>query len=139
VRWSSTGTGEFDVEQIHKAERGTDIILHLREDALDYLESYKVKQIINKYSDHISLPIQMQKEVWQQEEAAEGETPKAGQYVKTDEWEAINSASALWTHHWHGRITALKAVLNTPSCCMCQVKHRTTFLLVKPKRGLNCM
>ncbi|MFV5464298.1 ATP-binding protein, partial [Acinetobacter sp. 207] len=58
VRWSSTGTGEFDVEQIHKAERGTDIILHLREDALDYLESYKVKQIINKYSDHISLPIQ---------------------------------------------------------------------------------
>ncbi|QTD59776.1 molecular chaperone HtpG [Acinetobacter towneri] len=99
VRWSSTGTGEFDVEQIHKAERGTDIILHLREDALDYLESYKVKQIINKYSDHISLPIQMQKEVWQQEEAAEGETPKAGQYVKTDEWEAINSASALWTRN----------------------------------------
>lgn len=99
VRWSSAGTGEFDVQQIHKAERGTDIILHLREDALDYLESYKVKQIINKYSDHISLPIQMQKEVWQQEEAAEGETPKAGQYVKTDEWEAINSASALWTRN----------------------------------------
>lgn len=99
VRWSSAGTGEFDVEQIHKAERGTDIILHLREDALDYLESYKVKHIINKYSDHISLPIQMQKEVWQQEEAAEGETPKAGQYVKTDEWEAINSASALWTRN----------------------------------------
>lgn len=99
VRWSSAGTGEFDVEQIHKAERGTDIILHLREDALDYLESYKVKQIINKYSDHISLPIQMQKEVWQQEEAVEGETPKAGQYVKTDEWETINSASALWTRN----------------------------------------
>ena len=99
VRWSSAGTGEFDVEQIHKAERGTDIILHLRDDALDYLESYKVKQIINKYSDHISLPIQMQKEVWQQEEAAEGETPKAGQYVKTDEWETINSASALWTRN----------------------------------------
>lgn len=99
VRWSSAGTGEFDVEQIHKAERGTDIILHLREDALDYLESYKVKQIINKYSDHISLPIQMQKEVWQQEEAAEGETSKAGQYVKTDEWETINSASALWTRN----------------------------------------
>lgn len=99
VRWSSAGTGEFDVEQIHKAERGTDIILHLRDDALDYLESYKVKQIINKYSDHISLPIQMQKEVWQQEEVADGETPKAGQYVKTDEWETINSASALWTRN----------------------------------------
>jgi molecular chaperone HtpG len=99
VRWISGGTGEFEVEQISKQGRGTDIILHLREDALDYLQSYKVKQIINKYSDHISLPIQMQKEVWQEEEAAEGETPKGGQYVKTDEWEAINSASALWTRN----------------------------------------
>ena len=77
----------------------TKIILHLREDALDYLQSHKVKQIINKYSDHISLPIEMQKEVWQQEEAVEGEEPKPGQYVKTDEWEAINSASALWTRN----------------------------------------
>ncbi|WP_180028982.1 molecular chaperone HtpG [Acinetobacter sp. YH16032] len=97
VRWISGGTGEFEVEQITKEGRGTDIILHLREDALDYLQSYKVKQIINKYSDHISLPIQMEKEVWQQEEAAEGEEAKPGQYVKTGEWEAINSASALWT------------------------------------------
>ena len=99
VRWISTGTGDFEVEQISKASRGTDIILHLRDNALDYLESYKVKQIINKYSDHISLPIEMQKEVWQQEEAAEGEEAKAGQMVKTDEWEAINSASALWTRN----------------------------------------
>lgn len=98
VRWISGGTGEFEVEQITKQGRGTDIILHLRDDALDYLQSYKVKQIINKYSDHISLPIQMRKEVWQ-EEAAEGETSKGGQYVKTDEWEAINSASALWTRN----------------------------------------
>lgn len=97
VRWISGGTGEFEVEQISKASRGTDIILHLRDDALDYLDAYKVKQIINKYSDHISLPIEMQKEIWQEEDAAEGEEPKAGQYVKTDEWEAINSASALWT------------------------------------------
>lgn len=99
VRWISGGTGEFEVEQITKQGRGTDIILHLRDDALDYLQSYKVKQIINKYSDHISLPIQMQKEVWQEEEAAEGETAQGGQYVKTDEWEAINSASALWTRN----------------------------------------
>jgi molecular chaperone HtpG len=70
VRWVSGGTGEFEVEQIHKDSRGTDIILHLRDDALEYLESYKVKQIINKYSDHISLPIQMQKEVWQEDEVA---------------------------------------------------------------------
>ena len=53
VRWISAGTGDFEVEQINKASRGTDIILHLRDDALDYLESSKVKQIINKYSDHI--------------------------------------------------------------------------------------
>ena len=99
VRWVSGGTGDFEVAQIEKESRGTDIILHLRDDALDYLESYKVKNIINKYSDHISLPIEMQKEVWQQEEVAEGEEPKGGQYVKTDEWEAINSASALWTRN----------------------------------------
>jgi molecular chaperone HtpG len=97
VRWISGGTGEFEVQTIEKATRGTDIILHLRDDALDYLESWKVKQIINKYSDHISLPIEMQKEIWQEEEVAEGEEPKGGQMVKTDEWEAINSASALWT------------------------------------------
>ena len=104
VRWISGGTGDFEVEQIEKASRGTSIILHLRDDALDYLESYKVKQIINKYSDHISLPIEMQKEVWQEEEAAEGEEKKPGHYVKTDEWEAINSASALWTRS-KGEIT----------------------------------
>ena len=99
VRWISTGTGDFEVEQINKASRGTDIILHLRDDAVDYLESSKVKQIINKYSDHISLPIEMQKEVWQEDAVAEGETPQGGQMVKTDEWEAINSASALWTRN----------------------------------------
>ncbi len=99
VRWISGGTGDFEVEQINKASRGTDIILHLRDDALDYLDAHKIKTIINKYSDHISLPIEMQKEVWQQEEVAEGEEPKPGQMVKTDEWEAINSASALWTRN----------------------------------------
>ena len=103
VRWVSAGTGDFEVEQITKASRGTDIILHLRDDALDYLESSKVKQIINKYSDHISLPIEMQKEIWQENEVAEGEQADAehqgGQMVKTDQWEAINSASALWTRN----------------------------------------
>lgn len=99
VRWISGGTGEFEVQQIEKVSRGTDIILHLREDALQYLESYKVKQIVNKYSDHISLPIQMQKEVWQEAEATEGEEAKGGKMVKTDEWEVINSASALWTRN----------------------------------------
>lgn len=102
VRWTSGGTGEFEVQTIEKATRGTDIILHLRDDALEYLESWKVKQIINKYSDHISLPIEMQKEIWQEDEVTEGEEANAtsgGQMVKTDEWEAINSASALWTRN----------------------------------------
>ena len=101
VRWISTGTGEFEVEQVTKETRGTDIILHLRDDALEYLEAHKVKQIVNKYSDHISLPIEMQKEAWQQDEVAEGEEAQenAGQMVKTDDWEAINSASALWTRN----------------------------------------
>ena len=94
VRWISGGTGEFEVEQISKAGRGTDVILHLRDDAHEYLQAWKVKQIINKYSDHISLPIQMPQEEWQ--EAAEGDE-EGGKMVLTGEWETINSASALWT------------------------------------------
>ncbi len=93
VRWVSTGTGDFDVETIDRAARGTSIILHLRDDKLDYLNAWKVKTIINKYSDHISLPILMQKEEWQ-DSATEGEP---GHMVTTDEWETINSASALWS------------------------------------------
>lgn len=93
VRWTSGGTGDFDVETIERTARGTSIILHLRDDALDYLNGYKLKNIINKYSDHISLPILMQKEIWQEAET-EGES---GQMVMTDEWETINSASALWS------------------------------------------
>jgi molecular chaperone HtpG len=101
VRWISGGTGDFDVEQISKDTRGTDIILHLRDDAVEYLEAWKVKQIVNKYSDHISLPIQMRKEVWQEaEESADTDAESSGgKMVVTDEWETINSASALWTRN----------------------------------------
>ena len=93
VRWVSDGTGEFTVEAIDRPARGTSVILHLRDDAEQYLNAWQVKQIINKYSDHISLPIQMYKEVWQ--DAKEENQP--GEMVTTDEWETINSASALWT------------------------------------------
>ncbi len=62
VRWSSEGAGEFEVEAITKAERGTDVILHLREGEEEFLSTWKLKSIISKYSDHISLPILMQKE-----------------------------------------------------------------------------
>jgi molecular chaperone HtpG len=91
VRWTSGGTGDFEVETITQAERGTHIILHLRDDALDFLNTWKLKGIINKYSDHISLPIRMRKEEWK-----EGENDQPGEMVVTDEWETINQANALW-------------------------------------------
>lgn len=91
VEWRSAGTGEFETEVIHKADRGTRVILHLRDESQAYLNAWKVKSIVNKYSDHISLPIQMCKEVWQ-----DGENNQPGQMVTTDEWETINKANALW-------------------------------------------
>ncbi|MBP6495193.1 MAG: molecular chaperone HtpG [Psychrobacter sp.] len=102
VRWVSDGTGSFTVEPIIKETRGTAITLHLKEQYSEgedsYLDRGKIKQLVNKYSDHISLPIQMRKEVWQEDEVEEGsDTPTNGQMVLTDEWETINKASALWT------------------------------------------
>ena len=97
VRWISGGTGDFEVEAITRAQRGTSIILHLREDAQDYLNSWTLKGIINKYADHISLPILMQKEEWKEGEAVEGGGTKGGEMVLTDTWETVNQASALWT------------------------------------------
>jgi molecular chaperone HtpG len=87
VRWTSGGTGEFEVETIERAARGTTITLHLRDDAGEYLSHWKLKSLITKYSDHISLPILMQKEEWDAEKS---------EYVTQDEWEAANSANALW-------------------------------------------
>ncbi len=88
IRWESDGSGEFTVEPINRPERGTSIILHLREGEDDFLSSYQLKSIIRKYSDHISLPIQMRKEEWDEE--------KKEQVLK-EEYEAINQASALWS------------------------------------------
>jgi len=88
VRWSSTGSGDFEVETITRAERGTDVILHLREDEGEFLEQWKLKSIIGKYSDHISLPILMQKQEWDKDKS---------EYVLKDEWETVNKAAALWT------------------------------------------
>ncbi|MBB2484937.1 molecular chaperone HtpG [Mitsuaria sp. WAJ17] len=88
VRWSSEGTGEFEVEAISKAGRGTDVILHLREGEEEFLKTWRLKSIIGKYSDHISLPILMRKEEWDAEK---------GEQQLTDQWESVNKASALWT------------------------------------------
>ena len=92
VRWASGGAGDFEVADIVRAERGTSITLHLREDADEYLNAWKLKQIVGKYSDHISLPILMEKEEWK-----EGENDQPGDMVKTGEWETVNKANALWS------------------------------------------
>ncbi len=105
VRWVSdggaSGGGAFEVEGITREARGTSVILHLREDAQDYTQTWKVKNIINKYSDHISLPIQMEKEEWKDGELIDPNDEKGGRQpggmVKTGEWETVNKASAIWT------------------------------------------
>lgn len=88
VRWSSEGSGDFEVETITKPLRGTDVILHLRDGEEEFLSTWKLKSIISKYSDHISLPILMQKEEWD---------PEKSEQTITDEWAPVNKAAALWT------------------------------------------
>ncbi|KDB50437.1 heat shock protein 90 [Sphaerotilus natans subsp. natans DSM 6575] len=88
VRWSSEGTGDFEVETITRERRGTDIILHLREGEDEFLATWKLKSIVGKYSDHISLPVLMRKEAWDAEKS---------ENVVSDEWEPVNKAAAIWT------------------------------------------
>ncbi len=85
VRWESAGEGDFTLEVIEKPTRGTEITLHLREGEDEFLSDWKLKSIIRKYSDHITLPIVMKKSEW-----------KDGAEVPTDEEETVNRASALW-------------------------------------------
>jgi molecular chaperone HtpG len=92
VRWASTGAGDFEVEPLTRAERGTSVTLHLREDALEFADGWRIRELIAKYSDHIALPIKMASEQW--EEGAEEGQP--GRMVPTGEWETINQATALW-------------------------------------------
>ncbi|HNE60494.1 MAG TPA: molecular chaperone HtpG, partial [Ottowia sp.] len=93
VRWVSSGSGDFSVERLTLPERGTRVILHLREDALEFADGWRLKELIGKYSDHIALPIQMEGEKW--EDGKEEGQP--GQMVKTGDWETVNQATALWT------------------------------------------
>ncbi|WP_199174082.1 molecular chaperone HtpG [Moraxella sp. RCAD0137] len=105
VRWVSDGTGSFTTETITKDSRGTSITLHLKdeyagggEDTTNYLDRHTIKSLVNKYSDHISLPIQMRKQEWQDELDDNGEVVAGkGEYITTDEYETINQANALWT------------------------------------------
>ncbi|MGD8785313.1 MAG: molecular chaperone HtpG [Thioalkalispiraceae bacterium] len=83
VRWESSGEGEYSIENIELGQRGTTVTLHLRDDEHEFVEPFRLRSIITKYSDHISMPIEMRK---QDDEGKE-----------TDEYETINKASALWT------------------------------------------
>jgi len=87
VRWESDGQGEYSIETVERAERGTEVTLHLRPDHEELLDRYRLAAIVRKYSDHIAVPIVMRKEVWDEE--------KKG-YKATDEDETVNQASALW-------------------------------------------
>ncbi|HZE10158.1 MAG TPA: molecular chaperone HtpG, partial [Burkholderiales bacterium] len=87
VRWESDGGGEFTVEAAEKPERGTDVILHLREGEDELLSEWKLKAITRKYSDHIAIPIVMKKVKWDKDQSRE---------ITSDEDETVNQASALW-------------------------------------------
>ncbi len=88
VLWESDGQGEFSVSAVDKAERGTSVTLTLRAGEDEFLSGWKLREILRRYSDHISLPIQMKKEEWDAEKSEQ---------VTKDEWETVNQASALWT------------------------------------------
>lgn len=88
VLWESDGQGEFSVSAIDREARGTSVTLTLRADEDEFLSGWKLREVLRRYSDHISLPIEMKKEEWDAE--------KSEQVVK-DEWETVNQASALWT------------------------------------------
>jgi molecular chaperone HtpG len=87
IRWESGGEGDYTLEMVEKADRGTDVILHLREGEDDLLNGWRIRSIIRKYSDHIPLPIVIKKEEWSQEK---------NENIISDEDETINQASALW-------------------------------------------
>jgi molecular chaperone HtpG len=89
TRWTSDGSGEYTTEQIDRPERGTEIILTLEKENKEFLEKFRIRSVISKYSDHISLPIQMLKDP---------EKDDKGKVVKGQEpeWETINKGSALW-------------------------------------------
>ncbi|BBN82043.1 chaperone protein HtpG [Pseudoalteromonas sp. A25] len=93
VEWHSKGEGEYTLAEVAKEGRGTDIILHLREDEKEFLDNFRLRGIVTKYSDHISIPVEMYKEPVPESEGPDGEKIEA----KPGEWEAINRATALWT------------------------------------------
>ncbi|TAN70167.1 MAG: molecular chaperone HtpG [Methylobacter sp.] len=92
VRWESAGEGDYTLESVEKAQRGTEIVLHMKEAESEFLDDYRIRSIVRKFSDHISLPIVMDKEI-PAVKGEEGEEEKPAEIVE----ETVNSASALWT------------------------------------------
>ncbi len=92
VCWESDGSGSFTVADITKSGRGTDVILHLKEEESEFLDDWRLRSVIGKYSDHISIPV----ELWELPEAAE---PAEGEekVVAEGQWKQVNRATALWT------------------------------------------
>lgn len=96
VKWTSMGEGDYTLDAVKKASRGTEIVLHLRKDEDEFLNDWQLKSIIRKYSDHITLPIVMYKSEWKEGEDKPDGTRASGEMVTTDELETVNKASALW-------------------------------------------
>ncbi len=94
VRWESSGEGDYTIETVDKEKRGTEIILHLKESESEFLDSYRIRSVVRKFSDHISLPIVMDKEIPPSYDDEEKEEEKPAPVI---EEETVNSASALWT------------------------------------------
>jgi molecular chaperone HtpG len=94
IQWESSGEGDFNISEINKAQRGTEITLHLKPEAEDFLSDWRLRSIITKYSDHIAWPIAMKKLAEMDEKEMEA---KSESEAKTDEFETINKATALWT------------------------------------------
>ena len=93
VRWESSGESDFAVESVNKADRGTQIVLHLKKDEKEFAESFRLRGIVRKYADHISMPVMMVKEDF----GADEEDDKKKKKSKAPEYESVNSAKALWT------------------------------------------
>ena len=140
VRWESSGEGDYTVETVTRESRGTDVVLHLRPEEDELLAGFKLREILRKYSDHITVPILMKKEQWDA-------TAKA--QVITDEDEQINQASALWarpkseitdeqyrrvlqarrrttsSRRWPTRTPRSKAARSTRCCSTCRSRRRS--------------
>ncbi|QBF84303.1 molecular chaperone HtpG [Shewanella maritima] len=93
VLWESEGEGSFNVETITKNERGTEITLHLRDEETEFADDFRLRSIITKYSDHISVPVEMFEEGTPESEGPDGEKIEATEGA----WKAMNKATALWT------------------------------------------